>query len=85
MAEIISYSGNNNIIRDKSSGIGKCKIDGCTKKLGLIPFICRCKKEYCVKHRLPETHNCVFNYKIDGKKKMEEENKCIAFEKILKI
>lgn len=63
----------------------KCNADGCRKKLGLMPNICRCEKAYCMKHRLPEEHSCTYDYKIAGRTKLEEENKCIAFQKILKI
>ena len=63
----------------------KCNAIGCNKKLGLILNICRCEKVYCAKHRLPETHNCSYDYKLAGRTKLEEDNKCIAFQKILKI
>lgn len=63
----------------------KCNANGCTKKLGLMPVICRCENAYCAKHRLPETHNCMYDYKLAGKCKLQEENKCITFEKIVKI
>ena len=64
MAEILNHESKlGTIICEKKSSIGRCNIDGCTKKLGIMPFICRCQKEYCAKHRMPETHECTFNYK----------------------
>jgi predicted nucleic acid binding AN1-type Zn finger protein len=75
----------NKSIGEKKSNLNRCCFDGCTKKMGLIPFVCRCEKEYCMKHRIPEAHNCNFDYKKDGKRKLEEQNQCVAFEKILKI
>jgi AN1-type zinc finger and ubiquitin domain-containing protein 1 len=84
MTDIMSMQLDN-IICQKKSNLNRCYIDGCTKKLGLIPFICRCEKEFCTKHRIPETHNCMFDYKTNGKKLLDEQNKCITFVKILKI
>ena len=63
----------------------KCSLFGCGKKLGLLPNLCRCDKAFCFKHRLPETHECKYDYKNNGKKQLNEENKCIIFNKILKI
>lgn len=63
----------------------RCNLKGCTKKVGLVPIVCRCDKAFCAKHRIPETHDCTYDYKTNGKRKLEEDNKCIAFEKILKI
>lgn len=37
----------------------RCSFDGCNKKLKLTDFPCRCKKIFCVKHRMQESHNCV--------------------------
>ena len=41
----------------------KCSMKGCNKKLKLTDLPCRCKYIYCIKHRLPETHNCTWNPK----------------------
>jgi predicted nucleic acid binding AN1-type Zn finger protein len=78
MGETDDIKYNNN----KSS---RCSCDGCSKKVGIIPFVCRCEKQFCIKHRMPETHNCLYDYKTNGKQKLTEENKCIEFQKILKI
>lgn len=55
----------------------------CKKKLGLISFKCKCGKSFCLDHRLPETHECTFDFK-----KIEKNNnqiiKCNP-EKIKKI
>lgn len=36
----------------------KCQYHICNKKLGHVPFKCRCENEYCIFHRLPEKHEC---------------------------
>ena len=84
MAETVSMHMDN-VIHEKKSNLNRCSLDGCVKKVGLVPFICRCEKEFCQKHRIPETHQCIFDYKTDGKRKLDEQNKCIAFTKILKL
>ena len=38
------------------------KCDKC-KKTKLIILSCRCGKNYCQKHLLPEKHDCNYNYK----------------------
>jgi len=40
-----------------------CTQKGCKKKLFIAPE-CRCGKSFCIKHLLPEKHNCEYDYKI---------------------
>ncbi len=58
----------------------KCCFDGCNKKLKLTDMACVCTKKYCIKHRLPESHNCLYDFK---EKKIHLEK--IICEKIIKI
>ncbi len=59
-----------------------CKI----KKTGLIPFTCRCNyKNLCIKCRLPNDHNCIYDYKIEGKNILEKELLIIVATKVEKI
>ena len=62
-----------------------CTAKDCSRKTGLIIFVCRCKKEFCIKHRMPEIHNCDFDYKTEQRKLLEKQNELIAPQKILKI
>ena len=51
-----------------------CECLGCKKKTKLMSFKCKCGKTFCIKHRLPETHNCTFTdfvNKDDLKEKLE--------------
>ena len=43
----------------------RCK--NCNKKLGLIPFSCKCNYSFCSKCRYPEEHNCEYNFKKHDK------------------
>ena len=61
----------------------KCII--CNKKLLLTDHKCRCGIIFCSNHRLPEQHDCTYNFKQE---KMDQ-NKCGlgggTFQKIIKI
>ncbi len=52
----------------------------CNKKINLTQQIigkCRCNNIYCTTHRLPEAHDCSYNYFIE-KEKFINDNKCVA-------
>ena len=59
----------------------RCCAEECTKKLKLSDMECRCGKRFCLKHRLPEEHNCIVNYKNVNPLKLEG---CVA-DKVIKI
>ena len=40
-----------------------CQHESCRRKLGIVPFECRCGKAFCGEHRLSENHNCPIDYK----------------------
>ncbi len=41
----------------------KCKI---CKKKSIVNITCtKCDNVFCIKHRCPENHNCIYNYKKD--------------------
>jgi hypothetical protein len=48
----------------------RCALEGCKKKLSLVDYACKCTKVYCAAHRVPETHECKFNYKEEHKKNL---------------
>ena len=56
----------------------------CGKKLGLIPFVCKCGAETCSKHRWPE-HSCTFDYKKESREKLAKENPKIVAPKLTKV
>lgn len=42
----------------------RCLQENCRQRLGLMSFKCSaCERLFCVKHRLPEDHECVRDYK----------------------
>jgi len=63
----------------------KKKCQNCKKRLGLIPFECKCKNQFCIKCRYPDKHNCNFDWVLYGKEKILKENPLITVNKINKI
>ena len=41
----------------------RCCAPGCKKKLKLSDTPCRCEMRFCAKHRLPEHHDCGYDFK----------------------
>lgn len=62
----------------------RCMI--CRKKLGVMEFVCKCEKKFCITHLQPEEHQCTYNYKNDAKKEiqkiMDTEVKAESFERL---
>jgi hypothetical protein len=58
----------------------------CKKKVGLLGFTCKCTdKQFCSKHRMPELHNCMYNFKSEYIALLIQKNPVIKATKILKI
>ena len=41
----------------------RCSHNECKKKLLLSDIQCKCNERFCITHRMPESHNCSFDYK----------------------
>lgn len=63
----------------------RCFAADCNKKIKISDLSCRCGHIFCGKHRLPETHNCSYDFKAKGKSILIENNPQIACVKIDKI
>ena len=51
----------------------RCSLEGCNNKLKITDMSCRCGNRYCAEHRVSESHDCSFNYKlIDSEKFMKQ-------------
>ncbi len=57
----------------------------CSKKLGLIPFTCKCGRDFCAEHRYEDKHNCTYDYKAENKKKLSNDLVKVTGEKIERI
>ena len=70
----------------KSSSKPRCNEETCTKKLTITSsFTCRCQLMFCPKHRHPESHNCNFDYKTEGRKMLEASIPLVLMPKLPKI
>lgn len=86
MASTIPFAHCQKLPVEKSNSlIARCNIDDCRKKVGIVPFVCRCNSIFCSMHRIPESHNCTFDYKKTGKEILQKQNPTVNFEKIMKL
>ena len=60
----------------------KCAM--CNKKT-MFTFTCKCDKVFCTKHRMPEEHNCTFDFKSYAKDKLKINNPKIINNKFTKV
>lgn len=63
----------------------RCAMKGCKKKLGMVKYTCNCGKNFCIKHKLAESHNCTFDFQKEGKKIIAEKNPVIVKPKVIAI
>ena len=63
----------------------KKRCSHCNKKIGLMVYDCKCEKEFCLKCRLPEIHNCTFNHTQYQKEQLKNNLPKVVAEKIIKI
>lgn len=71
--------------KGKSPSKGRNRCFTCNKKVGLTGFKCRCENLFCGLHRYSDQHQCSFDYKSDGRAKLEKENPQVVGAKIRKI
>jgi len=56
------------------------------KKIGVFAFSCKCGlKRLCSHCRMPECHNCTFDFQKDARKKLEKKLPLIIPSKLEKI
>nr|GEX34734.1 zinc finger A20 and AN1 domain-containing stress-associated protein 4 [Tanacetum cinerariifolium] len=55
-----NHDQSNEVIKKRN----RCHV--CNKRVGLVPFLCRCGESFCGLHRMPEKHACKFDFK-DGR------------------
>lgn len=63
----------------------RCNAEGCNTKLSFVnTHECKCGLKFCIKHRLPESHFCKFNFKSIDKLEQINSMKCVK-DKFIKI
>lgn len=60
----------------------RCAKEGCKFSKTLYMFDCRCGNKYCGPHLQSEQHGCTFDYKEEGRKKLEEDNPRVVGDKL---
>ena len=63
----------------------RCAFESCKKKIKMTDTQCRCEQIFCPLHRLPESHNCTFDYKNLGKNILKKTLEKVVNDKINKI
>ena len=49
-----------------------CNKENCKKRIPLIEWKCKCGGKFCTTHRLPEKHNCTWDYKMTETEKKQK-------------
>ena len=59
----------------------------CEKKISLVESLikCKCDKTYCSKCRIPEVHNCTYDYKKNQSSFLEKSLIKVSSNKIVPI
>jgi len=63
----------------------RCQHDGCSVKLMLADFACKCKGFYCSQHRFSIAHNCSFDYKGATKETLTKQMPAVSAQKMERI
>ena len=56
----------------------------CNKRLGLLPFKCKCGGVSCSRHRWPD-HLCTFDYRAQEREQLHKNNPVVVADKILRF
>jgi len=75
------------VIEEKAQPVEKPtnKCNKCSKKVNLLGYKCKCDNTYCKTHRLPEDHDCEYDFKQAGALKLAKDNPVVVASKIQKI
>ena len=67
--------------------MGSKKCSYCKKKLGIVHYDCKCNDtfRFCTKCRMPEVHECNYDFKSDSKKTLQTQLVKVEYEKVIKI
>ena len=77
------YELNADIIRRPQKNKNQCWY--CEKKTGMSNYKCKCGYVFCKKHRLSEKHECVHDFRKEGKIRITRNNPRIRKRKVPKI
>ena len=63
----------------------RCSFSDCKRKLMLTDITCKCNVRFCMTHRMPEVHNCSYDFKSAGRGLIEKANPKVDGNKIERI
>lgn len=69
----------------KSSLIKTVRCHNCREKLGMFGISCKCGYVFCSTHRMPEDHQCTFDFKSEGKSILQKQNPKVSASKLERI
>jgi hypothetical protein len=49
------------------------RCDSCKKKLGIMEYVCKCGKVFCITHLQPEHHLCTYDYKTEKQAELKKQ------------
>ena len=62
----------------------RCQL--CKRRLGLAAvYSCHCAGVFCTQHRYPESHQCSYDFKTEGRRLLERANPLVTAPKLPKI
>jgi len=75
------------VVEEKPKSVEKetNKCGKCSKKVGIMGHKCKCESTFCKAHRLPEDHDCEYDFKQVGKEKLAKDNQQVVASKIARI
>jgi len=75
------------VVEEKAKPVEKetNKCNKCSKKVGIRGHKCKCESTFCNAHRLPEDHDCEYDFKQEGLKKLAKDNQAVVASKLTKI
>jgi len=75
------------VVEEKAKPVEKetNKCNKCAKKIGILGHKCKCESTFCKTHRLPEDHDCEFDFRQASKAKLTKDNPVVMASKISKI
>jgi predicted nucleic acid binding AN1-type Zn finger protein len=42
------------------------RCEQCKKKLGVMAYVCKCEKQFCISHLQPQEHQCAYDHKKEA-------------------
>ena len=64
--------------KKNSLQIDHSKCYTCKRKVGVMAYKCKCGFTFCKFHRLPEEHDCTYDFAAEQKKRLEEQNPVVS-------